>query len=157
MAAIDVATTLQNCKTMWSGLAAWQAICGVATATEAAERIYIGGTPEDTDSLVPSTVFEIAGIPLQKTGAHFRGTMDVNIWCELEVPNTNNDTYENQYLWVWSKWAALMAEMITTSNTSGGLMLESLRPVQLPGRKDSKVNQGRKEWGFTFAFSTHLV
>jgi hypothetical protein len=52
MAALDVAGAIANVKTMLSGLAAWQTICGVTTTGEAAKRIHLGAI-EDTGEESP--------------------------------------------------------------------------------------------------------
>ena len=157
MAALDVATALENVRDFYAAMTSWKAICGVSTSAEAEERIYIGGTEEDVETLVPSIVLEVLGLPLELTGGHFRGTLDIMIWCEIDVPVESCRTFESQYLYVWSKWSLMAAELVTASLGSGGLMSLNMRPQQLPGRKDSKFNQGRKEWGFTFIASTHLI
>ena len=55
MSALDILGILNNTRTMLSGLVAWQSVCGVSTAAEAAERIYLGGVEataeEDTSPL----------------------------------------------------------------------------------------------------------
>ena len=55
MAALDVATTLTNLRTIWAGMSSWQSICGVSTTAEAAKRIVIGGTVENVEIFLHSS------------------------------------------------------------------------------------------------------
>lgn len=158
MAALDAVTTLTNLRTSLASMTSWQSIVGVATAAEALEKIFIGGVPEDTEGAVPSIVLEVSSVPLELAGGHFRtSSMTINVWCELAVPSTSMATYEDQYLYVWGKWSAIMAEFSALAIAGSTLMTQRIQQVQLPGRKDSNLNQGRKEWGFTIAVITHFI
>ena len=158
MAALDVATTLTNLRTTISAMTSWQAIVGVSTAAAALEKIFIGGRPEGTESCVPLIVLEVESIPLELAGGHFRtNSLTINIWCEIAIPSTSMGSYEDQYLYVWGKWSAVIAEFASLAIAGSTLMSQRIQPVQLPGRKDPDINQGRKEWGFTVAVVTHLI
>ena len=158
MAALDVATALENVRDFYAAMTSWRAICGVSTSAEAEERIYIGGTEEDVESLVPSIVLEVFALPIENTGGHYRSpNLEVLVWCEIAVPVESCRTLEDQYLYVWQRWSLMAAELDVLSRSDGGGMSRDMRFNQLPGRKDSKLNQGRKEWGFAFIYTTHLI
>ncbi len=157
MASLDVATTLQNIKTAWSNLTTWQGLCGVSSATLAAERIYIGGTDEAEETIVPATIIMVESVPLTVNGFKLRGKLTSKIACEFVIPSNNAQSYQDQYVYAWSQWSAVMAELETNANQTGGLMLDGITVDQTPGQKDSLVNKGRQEWGFSVNYTSYLI
>ncbi|HQX52882.1 MAG TPA: hypothetical protein PLR25_23375 [Planctomycetaceae bacterium] len=157
MASLDVATSLRNIKTAWSNLTTWQSLCGVASAALAAERIFIGGTEENEETIVPVTIIMVESLPLRVDAFKLRGSLTTKICCELAVPSNNSLSYQDEYLWVWGQWALIMAGLEANSNQTGGLMLDHITTDQLPGQKDSTINKGRQEWGFSFNYTSYLV
>jgi len=158
MAVLDVASAISNVKTMVAGLSAWQTICGVATSTEAAERIYKNGVEEGEDcSLTPCIILRTAPLQTDYSGSHMRGQLTIELRVELEVPSNKQGTHEEQYVWVQEKCSALMAAIPAAVNGSGQLMMRGMNLPQDPGPIDPDENQGRCEWAFVIALVLDFI
>ena len=157
MAALDVATTIANCKSMLSGLAAWQSICKVSTSAEAAKRIVEGGTEEPEDAaLCPIILLDVTSVPTNWIANRLRGTLTIEIRVELEVP-PEYVTFAQQYVWIWQQCSALLAGINGAVGGSGQLMIDRLETPLLPGRKDPNLVNGRNEWGFIISLSVDFM
>lgn len=149
MAWLDVDTTVQNVKTMLSNLAAWQTICGVGSASEAAEKIITGGMAEDEEeSLAPVIFLDVSDVPVEWLGNKYQGQLTVEIRCELAIPPANQKTFSDEWRYAWQKCSAILAGINGAVGGSGGLMARSLSMPTKPGKIDPNENQGRCEWGF---------
>lgn len=157
MASLDVAGALQNIAAAWSNITAWQSICGVATAAEALERIHIGGTNDEDETIVPATIIIVESLPLTINATKLRGKLTARISCWLAIPPERCGTYQDQYLWVCEQWSAIMRGLETNANQAGGLMLNDLTVSQVPGEFERTVNSGRKEWLFSFRKTIELL
>lgn len=158
MAALDFGGTLANVKTMLSGVAAWQTICGVSTSALAAERIYLGGLAEDVDdeSPCPCAVINIGdqGSPVEWN----RSTaLAVEIVFQLPMPDEEQQNESDQWIWIWSKHSALVAGIHAAVGGSGQLQHTATTTVVKPGPINPDENQGRNEWTFTLSLTVRVV
>lgn len=156
MAALDIDTAIQNVKSMLAGLTAWQTICGVADSTRAAERIYEYGVDESTQTLCPCILLDLSDQTLPWNGGKFQGNVTIEVRMELEIPQANRATYSTQGRWFWQKLQALLAEIDTTVNDTGTLMIEEITIPLKPGRIDPDTNSGRCEWMTILGFRVYL-
>lgn len=142
---------------MLSGLTAWQSICGVATAAEAALRIYEYGVEEDPAcTLCPLIILDIDETVLTWTGGTTQGTLPVDVRIELEIPPDNRGTYSEQGTWFWQQLSALLAGITGAVGGGGQLMFRGLTMPVKPGLIDIKENNGRVEWMTTLRLDVYL-
>jgi hypothetical protein len=146
MARLDVLGLLTNARTMLAGLSTWQSLCSVSSATEAAERIYLGGVvaaPEE--ALAPICWLDIdpANFDWQSTA---RGRVTVEARFEIAVPEDKIADYSQQFSWVWGQVSALLADINNAVNGSGQLMLRNITMPMRPGPIDPDDNEGRTDW-----------
>lgn len=158
MAALDFAGAVNAVKTMLAGLTAWQSICGVSTSAEAAKRIYLGGEEEsEEESLCPMIVLDIDPFAVNWLQSTFRGKLQVEIRCELAVPDENRGTVSEQYSWVWTQVSALLAGINGAVQGAGQLMADSLNMAVKPGAINPDENHGRCEWGFVLMLTLEFI
>ncbi len=159
MAALDVKGTLQNARTMLSGLTAWQSICGVATAAEAAERIIYGGfddTDEDAALTPPYCILDIETFESNWQGGRFQPVLPITLRFELAVDPEHTATWQDQYLWVWEKFSDIINGIQSNVQGGGQLMAEELNLLLRPGLIDPDTNNGRCDWLFIIQIGNHL-
>ena len=160
MAALDVAGTITNVKTMLGGLSAWQTIAGVDNSTDAEKRIYDAGTEDDgEETLAPCIVLKETGFNTQSVDSRgtFRGIVNIEARVELAVPDSEEKTYARQRAWVIGKCRDMAAGIAGAVNGGGQLMLKRFDMSLPPDMIDPDENQGRKEWGFIFSFGIEFL
>lgn len=159
MAALDIAGAMQNVKTMLAGLSAWQTICGVSASGPASLRIYEGGIEEEKDgtTLAPCCFLDFTSLPTNWLGSRFQGRITVEMRFELAVPEANQTTYADEFVWVWEKCSAILAGINGAVGNAGQLMADSLEMPLKPGKIDPHENNGRCEWGFILALSMDFI
>jgi hypothetical protein len=146
MARIDVLGLLTNTRSMLGSLTTWQEICGVSTAGEATERIYLGGVvaaPEE--ALAPICWLDVDPANFDWQGTS-RGRVTIEARFEIAIPEDKIADYSQQFSWIWGRVSALMADINATVNGSGQLMLRSLTMPVRPGPIDPDDNDGRTDW-----------
>jgi hypothetical protein len=146
MARLDVLGLLTNTRSMLGSLTTWQEICGVSTAGEATERIYLGGVvaaPED--ALAPICWLDVDPANFDWQGTS-RGRVTIEARFEIAIPEDKIADYSQQFSWIWGRVSALMADINATVNGSGQLMLRSLTMPVRPGPIDPDDNDGRTDW-----------
>ena len=156
MAAFDVAGAIANTKTMLAALPAWQTICGVDNATEAAQRIHEGGTEEESETVCPHIILDVTSLPTNWLGNHFRGRLSIEVRCELAIPEAQQRTYSTQYVWMWEKFGTIMEGINGAVGDASQMMADSLEVPVFPGRVDPNTNGGRVEWGFVLSLSCNF-
>ena len=157
MYALDVAGAISNVKTMLSNLTAWQTICGVSTATEAAYRIYEGGIEvAETEKTTPLIILDVTSLPTNWLASQLTGDLTIEIRVELEVSLESQNTYATQYMWAWTQFGNLLAGINGAVGGSGQPMIRRLETPTMPGRIDPNTNNGRCEWGFVFNLTTYF-
>jgi hypothetical protein len=157
MTALNILGLLDNVKTMLAGLVAWQSVCGVATAAEAAERVYLGGveaTPEDDASPLCWIDVNPATFDWMATN---RGRVTVEAIFEIGVPETEQETFQDEYRYAWTQASAILAGINAAVNGSGQLMLRSLTMPLRPGLINPEDNDGRHDWRFTLGLVVDVV
>lgn len=161
MAALDVGTALQNLRTMLSGLSAWQTICGVASPTEAAKRIYYGGLEldqdEPTSSSNPCILLDITSLSTKWKANRLHGTAVFEMRFYLEMPEAEKATYSDQYIWVWEQFSAMLDAINGAVGGSGKSMIENLDVPLMPGRLDPDQNGGGSEWNFVISMGVNFI
>ena len=155
MAQLDLGATLANVKTMLSGLTAWQTICSVATSTEAAERIYLGGA-EDSGDLCPCCVIDLAD---SSAPFEFNRSTAVNVEMrfQLAMPEDQQKNLQTEYIWAWSQCSALLLGIRENSNGTGELMHTGTSLTVKPGPIDPAENDQRNEWAFTLQITVRMI
>ena len=157
MSALNILGILNNTRTMLSGLVAWQSVCGVSTAAEAAERIYLGGVEataeEDTSPLCWIDV-NPATFDWMATN---RGRVTVEAVFEIGVPEVERETYQDEYRYAWTQASAILAGINAAVNGSGQLMMRSLTMPLRPGLINPEDNDGRHDWRFTLGFVVDAI
>jgi hypothetical protein len=146
MARLDVLGLLTNTRSMLGSLTTWQEICGVSTAGEATERIYLGGVvaaPEE--ALAPICWLDVDPANFDWQGTS-RGRVTIEARFEIAIPEDKIADYSQQFSWIWGRVSALMADINATVNGSGQLMLRSLTMPVRPGPIDPDDNDGRTDW-----------
>jgi hypothetical protein len=146
MARLDVLGLLTNTRSMLGSLTAWQEICGVSTAGEATERIYLGGVvaaPEQ--ALAPICWLDVDPANFDWQGTS-RGRVTIEARFEIAIPEDKIADYSQQFSWIWGRVSALMADINAAVNGSGQLMLRSLTMPVRPGPIDPDDNDGRTDW-----------
>jgi hypothetical protein len=158
MAALDVVGALASVKTMLSELTAWQTICGVSSAAEAAKRIHEGGIEvEEGQTTAPSIVLDITSFPTTWKANRFHGDLAIEIRVEFEVPEENRATFSDQYVWVWGKYSDILAGIAGAVGGSGQHMSTTLETPLMPGRVDPDDNSGRCEWNFVLSLTGVVI
>lgn len=157
MAALDVAAAMQNLKTTLAGLAAWQTVCCVDNATEAADRIYEGGTEEGTETLLPCIFLDISSLPTNWLANKFTGQLGFEIRVEFPIPEENQSTYSAQFIYAWQVLSDMLAGINAAVNGSGQLMANSLTVSTKPGRIMEEHSSGRNEWAFILELSNKFI
>jgi hypothetical protein len=161
MAALDVGTALANLKTMLSGLAAWQSICGVSSSTEAAKRIHYGATeldPEEQEgSENPCIVLDITSLSTTWRANRLHGTAIFEMRFYLEMPDAEKQSYSTQYIWVWQKFSAMLDAVNSAVAGSGQAMIKNLDVPLMPGRIDPDNNGGGSEWNFVISMGVDFI
>lgn len=155
MAALDVVGSLNNLKTMLSGLTAWQTLCG--GATEAAARIYKGGTEEESDTLTPCIFLDFSSLPTNWMAGRLTGRLTFEIRCEFPIPVDDRQTYEDEYIYAWTQLSAMLAGINGAVHDAGQLMIDSLEVSTPPARIARETNKGRTEWGFILAMAVKFI
>jgi hypothetical protein len=146
MARLDVLGLLTNTRNMLGSLTTWQEICGVSTAGEATERIYLGGVvaaPEE--ALAPICWLDVDPANFDWQGTS-RGRVTIEARFEIAIPEDKIADYSQQFSWIWGRVSALMADINAAVNGSGQLMLRSLTMPVRPGPIDPDDNDGRTDW-----------
>jgi hypothetical protein len=146
MARLDVLGLLTNTRSMLASLTTWQEICGVSTAGEATERIYLGGVvaaPEE--ALAPICWLDVDPANFDWQGTS-RGRVTIEARFEIAIPEDKIADYSQQFSWIWGRVSALMADINAAVNGSGQLMLRSLTMPVRPGPIDPDDNDGRTDW-----------
>jgi len=151
VAALDIVGSLTNVKTMLSGLTAWQTLCG--GATEAAARIYKGGTEEESETLTPCIFLDFSSLPTNWIGGRLTGRVTYEIRCEFPIPEDDRQTYEDEYIYAWTQLAGILDGINSGVNGAGQLMIDSLEVSTPPARIARESNKGRTEWGFILAMA----
>jgi hypothetical protein len=155
VAALDVVGSLTNVKTMLSGLTAWQTLCG--GATEAAARIYKGGTEEESETLTPCIFLDFSSLPTNWIGGRLTGRVTYEIRCEFPIPVDDRQTYEDEYIYAWTQLAGILDGINSGVNGAGKLMIDSLEVSTPPARIARESNKGRTEWGFILAMAVKFI
>lgn len=158
MAVLDIDGAVDNVKVLLKGLATWQAICGVSTAAEAAERIHKGGIEEgEPASETPYIILDVDPFQGEWKPDAINGDLTIEARVELEVPPENCRTYSEQYTWVWQQHGGLLREISAGVRGAGQLMLQSLSTPLKPSRIDPDDTGGRVEWAFTIGLTVRLI
>jgi hypothetical protein len=161
MAALDVGTALSNVRTMLSGLSAWQTICGVSTAAEAAKKIHYGAVEldpdEPTSSSNPCIVLDITSLPTTWRANRLHGTATFEIRFYLEMPEAEKATYSIQYIWIWQQFSAMLDAINGAVGGAGQTMINNLDVPLMPGRLDPDVNGGGSEWNFVISMGVDFI
>jgi hypothetical protein len=161
MASLDVATSLANLRTMLSGLAAWQSICGVATTAEAATRIHYGAleiNPRNKQSSEnPCIILDVSSLPTTWKNNRLTGTVTFEIRFYLTMPSQEKETYGTQYLWAWQKFSAMLDAINGAVGDAGEVMIKSLDVPLLPGRIDPDIEGGESEWNFILSLTADFI
>lgn len=146
MATLNFNGVVANVKTMLKNLSAWQVICNVSTAAEAAERIYEYGVTDTGASLCPCIILDIDSDQMDWQGGALQGALPIDVRMELEIPDAERTSYATEAVWFWTKLSALLDGINTSVNDGGELMLERMTLPLRPGLIDPDENQGRREW-----------
>lgn len=157
MTALNILGLLDNTKAMLASLTAWKAVCGVSTAAEAADRIFLGGveaTPEEDTS--PLCWLDVNPSTFDWFSTS-RGRVTVEAIFEMSVPETERATFGNEFRWAWTQASAILNEINSTVNGSGQLMLRSLTMPLRPGLIDPADNDGRHDWRFTLGLVVDVI
>lgn len=158
MANFDIASAVTNVKTMLAGLPAWQALCKVATAAEAAEKIYIGVIEDDgAESKCPLISLDINPVVTTWDGGRLRGKIAVEIRMELAIPSSNSRTMQDCYLYMWQQCGNMIAGINGAVGGSGQLMTESCAMRSTPGPIDPNENFGRNEWAVIWDLTMDFI
>lgn len=158
MARLDLIGAVNNVRTMLATCSSWQSICGVSSSTDASKRIYRGGIEDDgTESLCPMILLRIDPLQTDFTGDTSRGKLTVECRIELAIPEDKSDSYEAQYVWVWEKLSAILADINASVNGSGGLMMRSLNMPLEPGPIDPNDNHGKLEWAMVLGIVIEML
>lgn len=158
MAALDVGTALSNVRTMLSGLSAWQTICGVATSGAAIHRIHYGAIEDDQESTsAPCIILDVTSVPTNWLANRLQGTLTIEMRFYLEMPNSERETFSDQYIWAWQKFSAMMDGINGACGDAGEVMIKSLDVPLMPGRIDPDMNKGVSEWNFILSLGVDFI
>lgn len=158
MAIFDIAGAVENVKTMLQSIAAWQTICGVSTAAEAAKRIHFGVVEDDgSETLCPLLILDVEPITTTWNADRLRGKLQVEIRMELAIPEEHQRTPQAAYSWVWARIGEMMAGVSDGVAQSGELMVESFVMRHRPAPIEPDENFGRKEWGVIWDLNLDFV
>jgi hypothetical protein len=81
----------------------------------------------------------------------------VEIRVYLSMPESERATYGSQYVWVWSKFSALLDGINSAVGGGGEIMIRSMGVPLFPGRVDPDNNGGQDEWLFVFSLTSDIV
>lgn len=157
MAALDVVNALGNVKTMLANTTTWQTICGGVSASQAALRIFEGGIEENGETSAPCIILNFSSLPTNWMGNRFMGRLTVEIRCEIPIPEDNQTSYADEFVYAWTQLAGLLDGINAAVGGAGQLMADSLEVATPPGRIDPAENNERVEWGFIIALSTKFM
>lgn len=164
MAALDVNTCMTNIRTLISGLTTWQTITGTSSATDSAKYIFRGGfrvqdeSPENEISPEPPyCILDIEDLNANWKQSRFHATFGAMLWFELAVPQSNQSTYETQYIWVWQQLSGILADINSGVQDGGQLMSEAISLVIKPGLVTPEENSGRCDWRFALGLEGNLI
>lgn len=161
MAALDVGTALTSLRTMLSGLSAWQTICGVSSADEAAKRIHYGAVEldqeEPTSSSNPCIVLDITSLATTWKANRLHGTAVFEMRVYLEMEEAEKATYGTQYIWIWEQFSAMLDAINGAVGEAGQSMISSLDIPLMPGRLDPDQNGGGSEWNFIISMGVDFI
>lgn len=161
MAALDVATAFTNLKTMLSNLTAWQTICGVSTASEAAQKIHYGAVEFDAENpggeLSPNIILDVTSLNTIWKANKLHGTVVFELRFYMQMDEAEKASYSTQYLWIWTKFSAMLAAIDGAVGDAGGTMIQSLTVPLMPGRIDPDDNMGQSEWNFIISIGVDFI
>jgi len=161
MAALDVGTALTSLRTMLSGLTAWQTICGVSSASEAAARIHYGAVEADEQSagcdLNPCIVLDVTSLTTAWMGNKLHGKVIFELRFYMEMPDAEKATYGTQYIWIWQQFSAMLAAIDGAVGGAGQAMIDSLDVPLFPGRIEPDENGGKSEWNFVLSMRLDFI
>jgi hypothetical protein len=156
MAVLDVATTVDNVRTMLSNIAWWQTITETASAADAAEFIHRFAVDDEDLSRTPFILLNVEDFTIQGQPSRFDGPLAVECTLVLEVPSVNRTNISTQAQWFWQQLSALLAGIATNKNADGGLMWESIDMATPPGPVEDDDNVGLIEWLVTLRLNIHV-
>jgi hypothetical protein len=161
MAVLDAGTYLATVRTVLSGLSAWQTLCGVSTAAEAIQHIHFGALDLDKDASPgdenPCMILDVTSLPTEWRGNRLHGTITVEIRVYLSMPESERATYGSQYVWVWSKFSAILDAINGVVGDAGEIMIRSMAVPLFPGRVDPDNNGGEGEWLFVLSLTSDII
>ena len=161
MAALDVGTALTTLRTMLSNLTAWQTVCGVSSASEAAKKIHYGAVELDQDepasSHNPCIVLDITSLSTQWRANRLHGTAVFELRFYLEMPDAEKASYAAQYIWIWQQFSAILDGINGAVGGSGQAMINNLDIPLMPGRLDPDNNTGGSEWNFVISMGLDFI
>lgn len=150
MASLDVIGAIDNCKTMLSGLTAWQTICGVSSSADSAKRIHLGAIEDDGEQTpCPCIILDIDPFSSDWMPSTSHGRLTIEIRIELEIEQDYRGSFVDQYRWSWTKISAILAGINGVVNGSGQMMVRSITMPIPPGpiNPDENVVGRQYEWG----------
>lgn len=161
MASMDIGTALANIKTMLSNLTAWQTICGVATAAEAAQKIHFGAVEFDTENpgaeLSPNIILDVTSLNTIWKANKLHGTAVFELRFYMQMEEDEKASYSTQYAWIWTQLSAMLAAIDGAVGDAGETMIQSLTVPLMPGRIDPDENMGLSEWNFIISIGVDFI
>ena len=161
MASLDIATALVNVRSAISELAAWQTMCGVSTAAEAAQRIVYGSNSVECelpiDQQFPVIILTFKQFSTEWKGNKLHGSVTFELDFSFLMNESEKGSFSDQFLWIWQQLSLMLAALEGAVGKSGEVMIRSLSIPIEPGRFDPDKNTGTSEWTFVIAIGGDFI